>query len=76
MTMSVINEPAAPALPLTVSDAARLLGVAPRLISDLFYRRVLPEGIAPVVGRVRLIDPAHLATIRAELVKAGHAVAG
>jgi hypothetical protein len=76
MTLSITNGTAASPLPLTVSEAARRLGAAPRLISDLLYARRVPDGVAPLVGKVRLIDPAHLTTIAAELRKAGHAVVG
>ena len=38
-----------------VSDVARQLGVAPRMISDLFYQRVLNDVICPVMGGRRII---------------------
>lgn len=43
--------------PLSVSDVARQLRVAPPRISELFYRRELRDDMAPIVGGRRLIDP-------------------
>lgn len=40
---------------LTVSDAARKLGVSPRDVSDLFYRRIIPDDSAPIVDGRRAI---------------------
>src|SRR4051794_21028114 len=39
---------------LTVSEAARRLGVRPRDLSDLFYQRRLPDDLCPLVGGRRL----------------------
>jgi hypothetical protein len=58
---------------ITVSEVARVLamemGVAvrPRDISDLFYRRDVPESLGPLVGGRRLIDSTDLPGIRAAL---------
>lgn len=63
--------------PMTVSELARRLSekygvqVSPRQISDLFYRRILDDALAPVVGRQRLISPADVPTIEAELKHRG-----
>ena len=46
-----------------VSDVARRLGVPPRVISDLFYLRVLDDGLCPVVGGRRLIPDHYVAVI-------------
>jgi hypothetical protein len=48
----------------TVSDAARLLGVRPRDISDLFYQRWISDELCPVVGTRRLIPWDALPLIR------------
>jgi hypothetical protein len=57
---------------ITVSEAARELAVAPRLISDLFYRRLLDDAAAPIVGGRRIIPRTYLDNIRAVLSQAGH----
>ncbi len=57
---------------LLVSDAARLLGVAPRVISDLFYARRLDDRRCPIVGGRRLIPPDYLGEVEAALRAAGH----
>jgi hypothetical protein len=56
---------------LSVSTAARLLGVRPRDISDLFYQRKLSDGLCPLVGGRRLINREHLPLIKAALGAAG-----
>jgi hypothetical protein len=48
---------------LSVSDAARQLGVQPRQISDLFYQRRLNDDACPVVGGRRLIPVSYLPAI-------------
>ena len=54
---------------LSVSDAARELSaqlgqaVRPRDITLLFYHRVLPDDLAPIVSGRRLIDNNHLPEI-------------
>lgn len=63
--------------PLSVSELARRLSekydqpVSPHQLSDLFYRRVLDDALAPIVGRQRLISPTALPRIEAELKKRG-----
>ena len=56
----------------TVSDAGRRFGVAPRVISDLFYARKLDDRRCPIVGRVRLIPADYLPDIETALRQAGH----
>ena len=46
-----------------VSDVARRLGVAPRVISDLFYQRVLDDSACPVVCGRRIIPEAYVSEI-------------
>jgi hypothetical protein len=48
---------------LTVSEVARRLGVRPRDISHLFYRRRLNDAACPIVGGRRLIPPDYLPVI-------------
>jgi hypothetical protein len=52
---------------LIVSEVARLLGVPPREISDLFYQRRLDDEICPVVGGRRLIPVEYIPVIRSVL---------
>ena len=49
---------------MTVSNAARLLDVRPRDISDLFYQRVLDGTRCPIVGGRRLIPRDYVAVIK------------
>ncbi len=56
---------------LSVSGAARRIGVAPKAISDLFYARVLDDEQAPVLSGRRLIPESYLPTIREALIKHG-----
>jgi hypothetical protein len=53
---------------LTVSDVARQYGVPPRVVSDLFYQRVLSDGVCPVVGGRRLIPASYIPVIEAVLL--------
>jgi hypothetical protein len=39
----------------SVSEVARVLGVRPRDVSDLFYQRLARDDMCPVVGGRRLI---------------------
>ena len=55
----------------SVSNVARKLGVAPKLISDLFYTRVLNDDKAPVLSGRRVIPESYVETIREELIKRG-----
>jgi hypothetical protein len=52
---------------LSVSDVARRLGVTPRRISDLFYRRVLDDDACPIIAGRRLIPENYLGAVRAAL---------
>ena len=52
---------------LTVSEAAKQLGVKPRAISDLFYQRRLADDLGPIIGGRRLIPVDALLEIEAEL---------
>jgi hypothetical protein len=56
----------------TVSQAARRWGIAPRLISDLFYSRRLDDSRCPILGGRRLIPDDYLPEIEAALRRAGH----
>jgi hypothetical protein len=63
--------------PMTASEVARMveaelgIAVAPRLISDLFYQRTLPEHLAPIIGGRRLISPEALPLIKEFIQKRG-----
>lgn len=48
---------------LSVSEAARRLGVAPRKISDAFYRRELNDALCPIVANRRLIPESYLSQL-------------
>ena len=50
-----------------VSDAARKLKIAPRILSDLFYQRRLDDARCPIVGGCRLIPVDYLPEIKAVL---------
>lgn len=39
----------------SISDIARLVGLPPRLLSDLFYQRVLDDARCPIVAGRRII---------------------
>jgi len=56
---------------LTVSDAARELGAKPRDISDLFYKRLLRDDLAPIISGRRVIQRPLLNVIAMELRRAG-----
>jgi hypothetical protein len=56
---------------VTVSEIARREGVPPRVISDLFYQRVLNDAQCPVVGGRRLIPVDYLPAITAALRERG-----
>ena len=51
----------------TVSDIARPRGVAPRVISDLFYSRHFDDRRCPIVGGRRLIPEDYVPVIEAVL---------
>lgn len=56
---------------ISVSDAARQLGVNPRAISDLFYHRQLRDDLCPIVAGRRIIPTDYIDMIRAALRRAG-----
>ena len=56
---------------LSVSQAARHLGVKPKTISDLFYRRELPDDAAPIVAGRRIIPESYLEIIAMALRRKG-----
>jgi hypothetical protein len=56
----------------TVSEVARQKGVAPRVISDLFYARRLDDRRCPIVGGRRLIPADYLTDIERVLRDCGH----
>ena len=56
---------------LSVSEAARRLGVRPRDISDLLYSRRLDDDRCPVVAGRRLLPADYLPAIAIELRRAG-----
>lgn len=57
--------------PLTVSAVARQYGVAPRQISDLFYRRKLSDFVCPVVDGRRMIPPEYVPTVERVMREVG-----
>jgi hypothetical protein len=57
---------------VTVSDVGRRLGIAPRVVSDLFYARRLDDRRCPIVGGRRLIPADYVAEVEAALREAGH----
>jgi hypothetical protein len=59
---------------LSVSEAARCLGAAPRDISDLFYRRQLRDDLCPITAGRRLIPENYLDSIRMVLKHHGRPV--
>lgn len=57
--------------PLSVGDVARLLGVRPSRITQLFYERKLREDLCPIVSGRRLIPPEYVEVIAMELRRKG-----
>jgi hypothetical protein len=55
----------------SVSEVARRNGVPPRVISDLFYQRLLSDERCPVIGGRRLIPADYLPAITAVLLGRG-----
>ena len=55
--------------PLTVSEAARLIGTEPRRISDLFYSRRLPDDAFPIIAGRRMIPADKVDDIRVALAR-------
>ncbi len=60
---------------LSVSQVARRLKVAPRQISDLFYRRLLPDDSCPILAQRRIIPSTYIEEIEAALKRHGRIVA-
>lgn len=56
---------------LSVSTVARQLGVPPRKITDLFYRRKLSDSICPVVDGRRIIPAEYVPAVEAACRDAG-----
>jgi hypothetical protein len=56
---------------LSVGEVARELGVKPADVSNLFYRRVLPDESAPIVAGRRMISADQVDNVRAALRRAG-----
>ena len=54
---------------LSVSDVARRLGIAPKVISDAFYARRLDEARAPLVAGRRVIPEDYVDEV-AEILRA------
>ena len=52
---------------LTVSDVGRRFGVAPRIISDLFYARRLDDQRCPIIAGRRLIPLDYIPCVEAAL---------
>ena len=59
---------------LTVGGVADRLGVAPRVISNLFYGRRLRCDLCPIVGGRRLIPENYVEFVAAELRRSGHRI--
>jgi hypothetical protein len=55
----------------SLSDVARRFGIAPRVLSDLFYQRKLDDARRVVIGSQRLIPANYLPEIEAVLREAG-----
>lgn len=56
---------------LSASDAARSLGVLPRVLSDAFYQGKLDAARCPIVGDRRIIPTDYLPAIRRVLKQLG-----
>lgn len=54
---------------LSVSEVARQEGFRPRDVSDLLYRREIPDELCPIVGGRRLIPATLLPRIREALTR-------
>lgn len=55
----------------SVSELARRYGIPPRVISDLFYARILNDQLCPVVGGRRLIPGPYVGEIERLLRERG-----
>lgn len=56
---------------LSVSEVARRVGIAPRVLSDLFYLKRLDDKRCPVIGGRRVVPVTYIPTIRAVLKRRG-----
>jgi len=61
---------------LSVSEAARRMGAKPQHISELFYRRILGDGVCPIEAGRRLIPESYLPVLADALQKRGHLKSG
>ncbi|MHC4445887.1 MAG: hypothetical protein ACYTF1_22860 [Planctomycetota bacterium] len=59
---------------LSVGDVARILGVRPSKITQLFYERRLDDDLCPIVGGRRLIPAEYVEIIAMELRRKGVAL--
>lgn len=61
--------------PMTISQVARMLEaqmgipIPPRVISDLFYQRLISEELGPVVGGRRMVDRQAVPSIKEAILK-------
>ena len=56
---------------LSVGDVGRQLGVNPKLITDLFYQRLMRDDLCPIVGGRRLIPESVVPVIAMQLRRKG-----
>lgn len=45
---------------LSISEVARQLGVPPKTITDLCYRRIIPDDACPIIAGRRLVPKDYL----------------
>ncbi len=57
--------------PISVGDVARILGLRPSRITQLFYERKIPDENAPIVCGRRLIPPALVPEIKRQATLKG-----
>ena len=62
--------------PTTVGEVARRLGVAPTLVSSLFYQRKLNPDVCPVVSGRRLIPGSYVPEIERVMRELGYLAEG
>lgn len=72
-TTIMVNETKVPYL--SVGDAARRLGVQPRIVTMLFYQQKLRDDLCPIIGGRRVIPETYLSMIELVLKRAGRIVA-
>jgi hypothetical protein len=53
----------------SVSDLARRFNCPPRVVSDLLYARIVPDGECPIVGGRRLIPEKYVSIIAKKLAE-------